>query len=177
MTDPSTINVALLNFYVRDGKDDKGRTLKQFLSWDDNQLERSHDVIQWLLPTKTPSRFNPAAPILDDQTAKQLVSYHDFTDNFTNVLERLFEFWNVAYETDDHREKVVVLGVRRAFWQTEGNHNMLRFSRLMESCRLLDRPETGESFFYHLCRYGLVCEAISKDNIFHWWEALTEFTP
>ncbi|MGH9411741.1 MAG: opioid growth factor receptor-related protein, partial [Vicinamibacterales bacterium] len=40
------------------GSDDEGRTLQQILAWDDDRLERAHDYIQWLFPTRQPSGVN-----------------------------------------------------------------------------------------------------------------------
>ena len=37
--------------------------------WDlsDEEIENTHDFIQWLFPTDTPSRYNLAAPVLSEQ--------------------------------------------------------------------------------------------------------------
>jgi hypothetical protein len=48
----------LLAFYRGQAPDDAGRWLKDIWEWDDEQLETTHDFIQWLFPLPEPSRFN-----------------------------------------------------------------------------------------------------------------------
>src|SRR6266513_4685703 len=55
----------LLAFYRGEGKDDRGRTLEQVLDFDLDELEYTHDYIQWLFPLDVPSGVQPWAPLID----------------------------------------------------------------------------------------------------------------
>ena len=40
----------LLRFYAGTGPDDRGRFLREIHQWPDDELEHTHDYIQWLFP-------------------------------------------------------------------------------------------------------------------------------
>jgi hypothetical protein len=54
----------LVDLYRGRAVDTEGRSLKDVLSWPDDELEVVHDFVQWLFPLPEPSRFNPDAPLL-----------------------------------------------------------------------------------------------------------------
>lgn len=39
--------------------------------WTDEEWEMHHEFIQWLFPLKTPSAFNPDAPLLTDEDIEE----------------------------------------------------------------------------------------------------------
>ena len=45
----------LLDFYRGLKADTEGRSLKEILAWDEDDLEAVHDFIQWLFPLPEPS--------------------------------------------------------------------------------------------------------------------------
>src|SRR5689334_20682072 len=53
----------IVDFYRGLTIDTEGRLLQDLWNWDDESLEVSHDFIQWMLPLRDPSQFNPDAPI------------------------------------------------------------------------------------------------------------------
>jgi hypothetical protein len=60
----------LLRFYAGTGPDDRGRFLREIHQWPDDELEHTHDYIQWLFPLAERSGFNPEAPTLDANNSK-----------------------------------------------------------------------------------------------------------
>lgn len=55
---------ALVDFLMGVGPDGSGRRIGEVLAFDDAQLERRHDFIQWLFPLPEPSRTVPGSPVL-----------------------------------------------------------------------------------------------------------------
>ena len=46
----------LLTFYADAVPDHRGRFLREIQNWSDEDLERTHDYIQWLFPLAEPVR-------------------------------------------------------------------------------------------------------------------------
>ncbi|MGK7944758.1 MAG: opioid growth factor receptor-related protein, partial [Microcystaceae cyanobacterium] len=51
-------NSNLINFYLGNTVDHRGRKIEDIWQWNDHQLESVHDYIQWLFPLKEKSGFN-----------------------------------------------------------------------------------------------------------------------
>lgn len=135
----------LIEFYLHNGPDNHGRSLKEMWSWDNYQLERTHDYIQWMFPTTTPSQYNLDAPLIDQETidafrnSSELQSYLT-TSSF--IFERFLDLDNP-----------------KAHWLTNKNHNFLRITRVIESLMTLYCRPRGHQFF------GRVEKAYIKSEI------------
>ena len=55
----------LLGFLEGYDVDARGRKLHEIWEFSDNQIESTHDFIQWLFPLTEPSQAQPDAPVLD----------------------------------------------------------------------------------------------------------------
>jgi hypothetical protein len=107
-------------FLAGTGMDGRGRTIEVILSFTNLELERVHDYIQWLFPLDEPSRFNPAAPLLNSGSIKAIKQDEIAKGNLQCALGRMLSF----YEENDH-------------WAVAFDHNLLRITRILKSCRIL----------------------------------------
>lgn len=108
----------ILDFLRGTGTDDKGRTLSEILGWSDEQLENSHDTIQWLFPLNVPSNYNSNAPVLSDEEIEIIKKDELIQKNIIKSYYRFVRFYN---DFD---------------WVTPNNHNYLRLTRILKSLRL-----------------------------------------
>ncbi len=123
----------ITNFFSGSGTDNKGRRLSDILDWQDADLERVHDYIQWMFPTRKSSSFNPSAPLLTDQDVEEFES---------NQLLRL------AAITSTFRFRLFLdLGAERPHWVEPNNHNQLRITRVIESIGETISPEMARNFY------------------------------
>ena len=123
------------------GRDADGRTLDEILAWNDEQLESVHDYVQWLFPTRQPSRFNPFAPLVTDETARSFAADAALHDRLRAALDRMLAFYglvrrDVRIEIDPAR-----FSVRSRIWLHPGPHNYLRLTRIIVSLSALDLGE------------------------------------
>lgn len=163
------MNRQLFNFFVHGGPDNLGRTLNDILNLPDEGLEACHNHVQWIMPTITPSNYNPDAPLLDDETIKCLKNEPTFRSNFRSVLLRMFKFWQIKVLKG--REPIPVALNRKAHWFNKNDHNLLRLSRCMESCKLLGFETTAKALFelMLLAYQDTESEVISRANILFWY--------
>jgi hypothetical protein len=154
------MNKTLVDFYTKGGKDSQGRRFSEIMSWSNYHLEMVHDYIQWVFPTKTRSQFNPDAPVLDEDTIAELMASPVFHKNFSRAIERINSFWFVGNTGSNGK----------AEWMEEGDHNLLRMSRFMESCSLLGHGDSALELFERLEYISKQTHGnfISKENLKYW---------
>ena len=63
----------LVRFYLGTEPDSSGRFIGDIRKWNHERLERTHDYIQWLFPTRNRSQFNSSAPTLDEEQILSLI--------------------------------------------------------------------------------------------------------
>lgn len=168
------MNQALVNFYCKNGTDAAGRTFNDIINFSDKELEQVHDYVQWLFPTLSVSSCNPDAPILDAATINYLKKSPQFNLRFHAALRKMFRFWGFVNTTSFGMDGIEI-HTQTSFqpWMTTGNHNFLRFSRLLESSRLLGWPNTSKSFFESLIQLAsrMDQKIVNSKNVFFWYIA------
>lgn len=105
-----------------------------YAEWGFEELEQTHDYIQWLFPLPERSEYNPDAPVLMPELAKYLKSDSFFQINFRAAQEAMFDFYGFdkALRFNPGRRNL-------SHWLVDFNHNHLRISRIIRSIKLLDR--------------------------------------
>ncbi len=164
----------LSDFYLQDGYDSEGRSLGKILSYSDNELEGSHDVVQWLFPLNETSNFNADAPILTDDDITHFKRSGELQDNFENAYWRFMKFLGFQMGKElgilDYREN---FSERAKVVWAEFNHNMLRITRILKSCKLLGHDEKADMLYakckeiYESGKYNIPAETFK-----YWTEAV-----
>ena len=90
--------------------------------WDlsDEEIENTHDFIQWLFPTDKPSRYNLAAPVLSEQDILNVQNSEKAQKNLKYSANWFLNFLD-----------------RHSYWVDKHDHNQLRIKRLKKCLRLL----------------------------------------
>ncbi len=147
---PMDGNAKLVAFLRGEGCDHAGRAMAEILSWPDERLERCHDYIQWLFPTRRPSEYNAAAPQLNDSVARLLREDAMARSNIRAGFLRMLSFYGLVCDDDDPDEVYVEKGPdfarRSRVWLQRDNHNFKRLSRMLASL-----PELGSKTVRRLC--------------------------
>ena len=90
--------------------------------WDlsDEEIENTHDFIQWLFPTDKPSRYNLAAPVLSEQDMLNIQNSEKAKKNLKYSANWFLNFLD-----------------RHSYWIHKDDHNQLRIKRIKKCLRLL----------------------------------------
>jgi hypothetical protein len=168
------MNTELYNFYCHKGTDAAGRTFDDIMAFNDEQLEKVHDYIQWIFPSLTPSGSQPQSPILDEETISVFKQSYIFSKRFHDALIKIFHFWNIpvikgeSISTDD-------MNTEGFEWLLRGNHNQLRISRVLESTRLLGYKDVTRDLFNKLVKFVGNTQPyqhqLTAKNIAYWYQA------
>lgn len=166
------MNKQLINFYTKQGKTPAGVKFTDILSYTPAEFEQYHDFIQWLFPTKTRSRFNPDAPELDNETAEHLIKSKVFNDRFKIALFRYLSDILGMHIDGGNTVKIAVYGGKA--WQTPTDHNLLRLTRVIESCALLGHFDFAEELYGALLLFSMTTSGkfISNVTVAYWQSAL-----
>ena len=140
---------ALVRFHAGVATDSRGRRIEEILDWDDGQLERVHDYIQWLFPLTERSAFNPGAPILTPLDIAAFRQRPDLRASLRKAFLRLLAFYGFAETAGDRDIRIIRAPnfPRRAQdWATPRNHNLLRISRILRAMSQLGLEQEARAF-------------------------------
>ncbi|HXM96811.1 MAG TPA: opioid growth factor receptor-related protein [Candidatus Dormibacteraeota bacterium] len=171
-------NKQLLSFYYGEGPDTRCRFLREILNWPDDELERTHDFIQWLFPLDEPSGFNLDAPILDVDTIRKFRLSPPLHRNLQTSLLRMLRFYGFEMRHTVPLRVVCApdFAERAANWITPNNHNHLRITRILKSLRLLGLKTNASAFYdclLEICRqeFEKASPCISHETCKYWQPA------
>jgi len=181
-----TPNDLLLSFYQGSGKDIKGRTLKEIWAFDDVEKESVHDYIQWLFPSAKASQFNPDAPVLEgakgpdgkQSLAEALRKDPKVISNLRQSFEIMLKFYGLRY---DQVNKTVIknpnFDSRAKIWLSQGNHNFLRITRILQCLVNFGLKEEAKAFLVQLkeIKNHDKNSSISDSNFSYWSQAAIGF--
>ena len=145
----------LASFLTGETSDASDRHIVDVLSWDDAQLEASHDYIQWLFPLLVASSAVPSAPILSRKEIQTIRESDAAQASLRRAAERMLAFYRA---TD--------------VWLVWHDHNHLRITRIIRSLWLLVGPEAADEFLDEIM--FLVAKAgrpVSAKSIKFWHDA------
>ena len=168
----------LVGFYSGAISDNRGRRLTAIQSWGFDDLEHTHDYIQWLFPLRKPSPVNPTAPVLDSEVIAAFRHRQDLRHAFVRSLETMLHFYDFKLDGSDHEPNVRCseqFEARAANWMTPGNHNHLRIARILACLRMLGFSSHAKAFFRALQEvYWSETQARSRaisDESFSFWKS------
>ena len=123
-------NARLREFLRGTGTDHLGRSHAMILAWSDDELEYTHDYIQWLFPLEVASLYHPEAPALSLAQCRVLAQDSVVLAGLRRAFVRMLAFYGLQWEgagiaKSDHWP------VRAEEWAWRPNHNDLRMTRIL----------------------------------------------
>ncbi|GAX83238.1 hypothetical protein CEUSTIGMA_g10664.t1 [Chlamydomonas eustigma] len=152
----------IVRFYRDGAQDTLQRTLAQMLKYDHLDMERCHDHMQWMFPLHEPSMFATEYEILSEKDVTDLRASDVAKSNMRAALEHFRCFLGLGFPFDrDQWEE----------WASNGNHNLLRITRVIRSLRLFGLEEEAHEF-YEAAMQAAEMRNLSKVTKSFWKNAL-----
>lgn len=162
-------NSNLINFYLGNTVDHRGRKIEDIWQWNDHKLESVHDYIQWLFPLKEKSGFNASAPILTEEDILKFRSTQPLGARLLISFDLLLKFY--GYQRRDHQIiKSKNHDLRITKWLKPYNHNFLRITRILKSLTLLGFSTDSKQFFTCLEELYLENSEVIGARSFDFWQ-------
>ena len=145
----------LLSFLQDVGPDHRGRYLSDIWKFGDDEIERTHDFIQWVFPLAEASGAFPGAPVLEPAEIDLIHKSGPATMN----LERSTE-WFIGFLS------------RSPQWLVAHDHNHLRITRMIRSNRLLLGELAADSARASVMKLSEKAKGkISEESLRYWQRA------
>ena len=156
----------ILAFLGGTGADHKGRLYGETLSWSDVQLEDCHDQCQWIFPLHEDSHMARTWPVVNKEIVEEAKRNPAVLDNLRAAKDRFEVFLGVC--NDDGNWKF-----KQDRWCRDGNHNLLRVTRIIRCLRLFGLEEEAQDFYKKVLAVAERC-GISNVTKAYWWRAANE---
>lgn len=148
----------LINFLRGTGPDSHGRYHSDILKFPDEELESSHNYIQWLFPLREPSEAVPDSPWIEhEETVRLLREDESVQENLVNALVRMDRF----YRATRH-------------WLRPHDHNHLRITRILKSVVLLSTRENAQDFYDRIMEQVRSAQPVTDESLRYWKQSLSE---
>ena len=150
-------NETLIDFLRGTGPDSHGRYHADILRFSDQELEETHDYIQWLFPLREESKAVPGSPYFENEEVVQILKNNeDVQENIVAALVRMERF----YRDND-------------FWLRQGDHNHLRITRILKSISLLSSKENAVDFYDFIMRRVQDAQPVTAESLEFWKKSIS----
>lgn len=130
----------ILEFLRGRSKDHKGRAYNNILECNDETMEQCHDQVQWMFPLHEESNFAKTYPIITQEVVDEAKNDETIRFNLKKAKDRMERFYGIGkYEDVDKQRK----------WCKEGDHNLLRITRIIRCLRLFGLCLSAQEFYRH----------------------------
>ena len=159
---------ALIEFYAGRAPDFRGRMIDDIWVMSLDELEYTHDYIQWLFPLRERSAVEPDVPVLDEAAIAAFASIElqRLLERSANVMATFYGFVISGSRLDFAPNAFE----RQAVWLRSGNHNFLRLTRIMKSLSMLWLPELAAGWFEILGRIYESKPAVVGQVTWRFWQ-------
>lgn len=154
----------ITDFYLKNSANCDGLTLENIWSFSDEDLESSHDVIQWLFPTIEPSMFNPDAPSLSKKDIDLWGINPELKANLKESFNRFLSFAGFDYCDG----QIVLKSKKKNVWWGF-NHNWLRITRVLNCLSTLGLELECKDLYQALKVMYESKEYEISDEVFSYW--------
>lgn len=122
-------------------------TIEEMWAWDDRQLERMHNFIQWWFPLDEPSGNSLGAPILTKHEIEQFHTDKEIQKRLLKSFSIMMNYYGLAFDEEAGKIERAKDFEKRSGWLFPDNHNYLRITRILKSMKLLGFPEISKVLF------------------------------
>lgn len=145
----------VLAFLEKRGADYGGRVLDEIWSFNDIQIETTHDFIQWIFPLPKERAGQLSRPVVTSAGLERIS-----TSSYALANLGVSQEWFLCFLS------------RSTAWMANYNHNHLRITRMIKSSRLIEGTERSAALFRQVVLLaGQDADLIGTKAISFWTDA------
>jgi hypothetical protein len=133
--DSTAADRPITRFYLGQAVHSTGRTIDEIMSMSDSDLDRAHNVIQWLFPSDKPSVYWINSPFLSKGEVELFKTKPIFRRNYIMVFNRYISLFGITNLGNIITIKPDFNSERR--WLYPNSHAFMRITIILESMNLL----------------------------------------
>lgn len=148
---------SIVAFLRMEKPDNRGRMVSDIWNYSNEDLESTHDYIQWIFPLFERSAHSPGAPILTTNSAERIVADEGCNYSLNRSLSIMRSFYG-----------------KESLWAKPNNHNLLRITRILKSSALLlGKVPSMEFYDFIMLRCNELGFKPSSTAVDFWNEAMS----
>jgi hypothetical protein len=166
----------VLDFYRLSRTNHDGLYFSDYLKYDRGQLEDDHHYIQWLFPLDTSSLYSPYAPLLTESEIDAFKGDYAALTRMIAALRMMLEFYGLKLFDIDVSPTVQIQpndNDRISEWAQDGNHNLLRLTRILKSLTLMGLNQYAEALLR--CLWTVARTFQVSDTTVRYWTAAVSY--
>ena len=163
------------------------KSLLRILSWDNEELERIHDYIQYLFPLPESSPINPGAWTINREVFDAFRNRADLRDQLRKSLALMARFYgfkviwpagndiSLSFAPELDESSPSYFHKRAKVWVKPMSHNHLRITRIIRCLRVLGLEIDARNFYNNCMEVArLSQEAVDLDNTHDEYDPTTQ---
>ena len=165
------LTAILIPFYLEERPDTAGRSISEIWAWDFEDLECTHDYIQWLFPLADCSTFNANAPIVNAEIIRAFQSDRRLSKNLLKSFAVMLHFYGL--QSSENADKQIEIDraenypIRRQEWVNRFDHNYLRITRILKCLMTFGLEDRAQGIL------SLLTANLSRGSRSHWWSNIS----
>ncbi|MBD1918541.1 MULTISPECIES: opioid growth factor receptor-related protein [Cyanophyceae] len=177
MSQEKQLTEKIVPFYLGEQQDSQGRMIQEMWAWNFEELECTHDFIQWLFPLPERSAFNSDAPIVNDQVIQAFQGDSILRQNLRRSLAVMLRFYGLQRQESNEGNIVITQSQdypnRQWEWANPFNHNYLRITRILKCLMGFGLEDEAQAFYECLRQiYQESSDRIGDETFQHWANAV-----
>lgn len=144
----------LIQFFRNAKPDDRGRMLEDILNFNTDEIERTHNFIQWIFPTRNASAVNPNAPLVTSEFEEMFLQDELAQKNYCRTCRLYLNY--IGFDCEGCKGKLFRKEDSPTRFYDIPHHNLLRISRAMNSMKETGHKECA------VCLYKLLIQDLQN---------------
>lgn len=163
----------IVPFYLGEQQDSQGRMIQEMWAWDFEELECTHDYIQWLFPLPEKSAYNPDAPIVNDETIQAFQNNPNLRQNLLRSFTTMLRFYGLQRQKSNEGKVIITRSEdypnRKQEWLCPFDHNYLRITRILKCLVAFGLEDEAQAFYECLKQIYREGSNYIGGETFHYW--------
>ena len=154
-----------INFFLGLALDSNRRSIHKILAFNEQEIENTHDFIQYIFPTIEKSNYNPNAPLISENLRRLFSENEVAQENFCKTCRLFLHFcgFRCAKSTE-----LFVPKLGGSFLSRPG-HNLLRITRVLNSLNQIGKESCSRKIFSQIEAFNNAYPGdIPKDTYIIW---------
>jgi hypothetical protein len=167
------VTSSLADFYAGRDTDARGRTIDDIWAMSLDELEYTHDFIQWLFPLRERSAVESETPTLTDATIAAFQTPL-MRERLVRSAETMAAFYGFQMRRDANVWRLAPAPnavERQRVWLSRGNHNFLRLTRIMKSLATLGLGDLSAAWLDALREVYAEHRDVIGSRTWQFWES------
>jgi Opioid growth factor receptor (OGFr) conserved region len=174
------LTAMLVPFYLGEQPDSAGRTIEDIWAWDFENLECTHDYIQWLFPIDEQSRFNINAPVIDADLVLVFQRDRRLQQNLRRSFAVMLRFYGLQSNHSETNKIEIERSpdylIRKQEWLNLFNHNYLRITRILKCLMTFGLMDEARAFYECLQQIYREDSNLIGSETFQYWTNAVKIT-